>query len=363
MERGVEHYRLIHDLGGQGAYYLDHCDDHMKAEHWFGRALSLASQCKFDISQIRGLVGLARIKALQGNYSDGLWLAQQTHKSAVAAGNVREELNAIRWQATRYTYLGDFKSSIQLWVEGKELVARSGMEGENSRYTEARRIQEVILRQTSPVLSPARHGHALVNIVFLETVTGTSTDIVARNIDAAIAAFRNAQYSRGIFLCDYCHPDLQLRDGNAAGVRAEYIRLFGALQNSDNELACYCLGGLADPTKPVHSETETGRWAVVFLAFTLRPVFWRFFRHCGASEMSSPTRVALGGFTRMDCIRGGPNACGRLMISVCDTGEQHYRCSSERSEQTEEVERIEKRLQSLTAVQALRSGMIELNGV
>ncbi|KAF8156361.1 hypothetical protein K438DRAFT_1777446 [Mycena galopus ATCC 62051] len=62
-----------------------------------------------------------------------------------------------------------------------------------------------------------------------------------------------------------------LLEGDMVGAHAKYVQLFADLQAVDNDLACLCVGKLADPVKFLHTDTEVLRWAVVFLAFTLRP--------------------------------------------------------------------------------------------
>lgn len=79
-----------------------------------------------------------------------------------------------------------------------------------TEYSHARQVQEAILHQTSAVLSPAGHGYALVNIASLDIVTGTSADIVSRNLDTGMTAFQNAHHPRSISFCDFAHADLRL---------------------------------------------------------------------------------------------------------------------------------------------------------
>jgi tetratricopeptide (TPR) repeat protein len=183
-----------------------------------------------------------------------------------------------------------------------------------TEYTKARCIHEAILRQTSAELSPIAHAHALASIAFLDTVTGASAEIVSRNLDTATVAFQNAHFPRGISTCELFYADLLLREGDAAGARAKYLSLFSSLRSSDDELACFCLAKLADPIKPMHASVEIVRWAVVFLAFTLRTSVRNLVTvnqalRClgdvlmrqGADDTAlSILMVALEGFTRMD---------------------------------------------------------------
>jgi hypothetical protein len=308
--------------------------DLKKARSFHNHALSLASQCHSDDIQVRALVGLVLLEVLGGNYREGLRLSQKTHRIAVAAGIVWGELSSCRWQATCYQGLGDFKRSLQLTNDGKELVVRLGMQGSEiesllmnieaevylvkGEYTTARHIHEFLLQQTSAVLSPIQHASALVNIAFLDMTTGVSAEIVTRKLDTATSIYRKARNMQGLATCEACRADLQLREGDILGARNEYIRLFSALQSSHNELSCLCLAKLADPIYPVHADKEVARWSAVFLAFTMRqsgrniPAMHHALRCLGDvfaqqgmdDEALSILMVALEGFTHMDMHRG-----------------------------------------------------------
>ncbi|KAJ6530584.1 hypothetical protein B0H19DRAFT_1082314 [Mycena capillaripes] len=286
IDEAIKHLRTIKNLRGEGrlydaiaTYYLDRIGDVKKAENFYGRVLSLASQCDSDVLQLRGLGGLAIIEYRRGNYWECLRLARKTHRIAVATGSVSGEFHGVRWQALCYQALGDFKRSTQLLDQGKKLVDRAGMQGGllesmlmntegdlyqlKTEYAEARHIQEVIMHQTSAVLSPIIHAYALVNIAFIDIVTGASTDVVSRNLDTTTMLFRNAQSQREISACELYQADLMLREGHTAEARTVYMRIFGifsGLQRND-ELACHCLSKLADPTNPMHAEMQAARWA------------------------------------------------------------------------------------------------------
>ncbi|KAJ7796314.1 hypothetical protein B0H14DRAFT_3551206 [Mycena olivaceomarginata] len=295
IDEAIEDFRIIKNLNGEARlysaiaeYYLHCVGDLKKAENFFGHALSLASQCNSDLAQVGPLRGMANIELSRGNYSESLHLARKMHRIGVATGNVKGECNGIRWQAICYMSLGDFNHSIQLLEQGKELVVRAGMQGGEfesillslkaevyrlkTEYAEARHIQEVILHQASATLSPVHYAHALVNIAFLDLVTGGNTDMASRNLSTATMAFRNASYLAGISICELCNTELLLHKGNTAKARAKYIQIFAGVQSSDNELSFSCLTRLADPMHLLHTDIDAARWATVFLAFTLRPL-------------------------------------------------------------------------------------------
>ncbi|KAJ7343713.1 hypothetical protein DFH08DRAFT_810270 [Mycena albidolilacea] len=235
--------------------------------------------------------------------------------------------------------LGDFKYSLELVNEGKELVARDGMRGaqlENmlmsteaevymckGDYAKAQQVHEVLLDQTSAVLASIQHGFFLINFAILDIVTGVSAEIVSQKLDTATSIFRKAQDLPGLSACEVSRADLQLREGNIVGARKEYIQLFSALQRSDSELSCLCLAKLANPIYPVHADTEVAKWAIVFFAFTMRPSVRNipaihhalrclgdvFVQQGMTDEALSILAVALDGFTRLDIHRG--RASGR----------------------------------------------------
>jgi tetratricopeptide (TPR) repeat protein len=290
----------------------------------------LASQCNSQNIQVRGLVGLATIEYKQGNWLEALKLARKAHRVAIAAGNVWGELTAAYRQALCYMALGDFKHSMLLVKQAKELVVWGGMQGGQAQYVlmgveaevcqakteyaEARHIYEAMLHQTSAVLSPVEYGYALVNIISLDLATGTETDVVSRNIHMAAAVFQSAHFSRGISLCEVHQVDLKLHKGDTGDACMGYIQALGGAYLADSEVACYCLMRLADSTHPVHAALEVLQWAIIFFAFAmhqsvrsvltvhraLRSLGDALMQHGMENEALSVLTLALEGFTQMD---------------------------------------------------------------
>ncbi|KAJ6565535.1 hypothetical protein DFH09DRAFT_984319 [Mycena vulgaris] len=401
IDNAIEHFRLIQDRDGElearlyfmiAAYYHECVHDLKRAEDFCRLALSVASQSNSDTAKLRPLIGLGLIELQRGDYSRALQLAQEIYRIAHASGNLRGKLNGIRSQALCYSSMGDFKQCMKCLEEGKELVIQAGMQGgqmeillmdieanlyqTKTEYSNARRIQEAILNQTSPVLSPVDHAYALATIAFLDIVTGAEADFVSRNLDAAMTAFQSAQYPRGISFCEIYHAELLLREGDATGARFVYMRHFATARDSDDdEIACYCASKLADPTNPVHADTESVQWAVVFLALVLRPRMRSLLTvnqalrslgdvlvRQGADDSAlSILDLALEGFTRMD-VHQSKAECMHTMGDIyarrgdiCRAREvwETARPLFDRSEQTKEVVRIDKKLEALGVVQKL----------
>ncbi|KAF7373044.1 NB-ARC domain-containing protein [Mycena sanguinolenta] len=293
FEEGIQNFGAIKDVEGEArlynaaaSYYLQALGDDKKAQSLFGRALSLVSHNNHsDAVQLFALRGLAVLEHLHGNFSEGLELARRSHRIAVAMGDIMGEVNGIRCQAMCYKGLGDFKHSMKLLGKGRQLVLRAGMQGAEveamlmsleahiyqlkTEYAEARQVHEEIMHQASPVLSPLDYAYAVLNIAWLDIVTGASVEIVSGKIDVAVSALGNAKDWRGMLECDVCRADLQLREGNTLGACDEYIRLFSRWR-MDDELACRCLVQLADPTHRMHPDSDIMPWAIVFLVFTMR---------------------------------------------------------------------------------------------
>ncbi|KAJ7472748.1 hypothetical protein FB451DRAFT_1469730 [Mycena latifolia] len=338
IDEAIEHFRFMSDAKEETRFYnviAEHAMDRgelTKARDFFHRARSLATKYGDTISQTRALGGLAMAHWFLGDYHEGLRLGAEARRMGAADGNLNGEAVGIRSQAMCCTALGDFKRSVQFLAEGRELVAAAGLSGGDldhmlmnsaadvhqlkTEYAEARTIQVAIARETSAVFAPVTHAYALVNIAFLDSVTGASADAVSRSLDAATATFNAAHYPRA---------DLLLREGATARARAEYVRLFAALRSIDDELACCCLAKLADPTLALHEDAECAQWAVVFAAFTMRAAARNMLAahqalrclgdvlaRTGADDDAlSVFAVALDGFTRMDvhqsraeCLRG-----------------------------------------------------------
>jgi tetratricopeptide (TPR) repeat protein len=248
---------------------------------------------------------------------------------------------------------------------------------DKTEYSDARCIQEAILHQTSVVLSPLRHAHALFAIAALDLATGTSADIVIHNLEAVETLLQHRKYLHRLIRCDYIRADLRLREGDAMGARAEYIRLFAATRDHDPDLSLYCLAKLGDPTEPVHDEMECARWAIVFFAFALHPVVQSTFivhralRRLGDVLVQQGAynaalnilAIALDRFTQMD-VHQSRAECMRTIGDVYVRYRDLYKAREiwevarplfVHSEQTKEVARIDERLQMLGIAQKLEA--------
>jgi hypothetical protein len=127
-----------------------------------------------------------------------------------------------------YFSLGEFKQCIKCLEEGKVLIAQVGVHGRQletrlmnieaelyqlkTAYSNRRHIQEVILHQSSAMLSPVDRAYALANIAFLDIITGADTNAVTCNLDAAMMVFQNGNYPRGISWCKSFYADLLYRE-------------------------------------------------------------------------------------------------------------------------------------------------------
>ncbi|KAF8131749.1 hypothetical protein K438DRAFT_1998841 [Mycena galopus ATCC 62051] len=221
LQEAIEHFRVIEDLEGEArlynavaGYYGGSIQDHKKARDFHGRALSIASQCNSDTGKLFALLGLTVIECLEGNHSEGLLLALEAHRIAVAKGNILGELNSIRWQAMCSNALGDFKHSVKLLQEAKLLIARAGLQGghvdgilmnteaeayqSKTEYVKAQNLHKILLHQTSPLLSPIQHAYSLINIAHLDIVIGGNKETIFRSLDLATSTFRNLRFQRGI---------------------------------------------------------------------------------------------------------------------------------------------------------------------
>ncbi|KAJ7866922.1 hypothetical protein B0H14DRAFT_2731931, partial [Mycena olivaceomarginata] len=323
IERAIEIFRRLQDRDEEAQLYYMIASYYL-AEDFYRLGLSVASQGSSDRVKVRSLEGLALMEFRRGNYSRALQLAQEINRISRASGNIRGELSGIRLQALCYSFLGYLNCSMQFLDEGKELVVRASLQGgemeellkniesnvyqAKTEYSNARRIHEAILCQTSAVLSPVSHAYALVNIAF--------------------------------------------------STLAMYMQLFAAARGRDREIAHHCLMRLADPINPVHTNTECARWAVLFLAFVLRPrgrsllminqalrcLGDVFFRQDTEDMALSILEVALDGFTKMD-VHQSRAECMRTIGDI-------YAAQPlfERSEQKKEVARIVEKLQALDMV-------------
>ncbi|KAJ7850533.1 hypothetical protein B0H14DRAFT_2581968 [Mycena olivaceomarginata] len=319
MDEAIEHFRIVNDIEGEarlyimvGRYYADTVRDHKKAQNLYHRALTFEPQCTSPVVRVGGLSGLATIECLHGSWSEGLRLGRETQKIAVSAGDVRAELNSLHCQARCYIGLGDFKHGIQVVDQWKALVLRTRMQGGESHwllmnfegeihqlrteYAQARQAQEVILSQTSPVLSPANYAYCLLNLVSLDLVIGANTAPVSQNLHTAVEIFRRINYPRAFhFLCE----------GDTAGARTSVPSLMCMIWTMSSHAIA----------------SVVATWAFIFFAFVMRPAvrgilpvhqalqnLGNVFTHLRKDEEAlSILTVALEGFTRWTSIGVGQN--------------------------------------------------------
>ncbi|KAK7006205.1 AAA domain-containing protein [Favolaschia claudopus] len=398
MDEAMDYFRRVDDLEGEARfcnvvaeYHMDHVSDPMKGKTFFERALNLASQCDSAKQRVRALSGLAAGAWFRGDYAEGRRLARETYKTALVNGDTIGQQGGNRWEAMCATALGDYKGSLEVIAEGKALLRRLKMEGSDSdnmllnseayvhsmktEFVEARRIQEIILRRTSQTNSPISYAHALINIASLDTYTGESAESISQYLDTATSVFHAAQYPRGNSACELARADLLLREGQAAAARVEYIHLLGSARSSDEEIAVCCIMKLADPTHPVHGDSESGRWAVVYFAFTMRaPSRNQLALHqalrCLGDVLTrqgdddsafNVLEVALQGFTTMD-VHQHRAECMRTMGDILFKRKQLQNAREmwvaarplfKRSQQMKEVVGIEERLDSLNVTEKL----------
>ncbi|KAJ7323160.1 hypothetical protein DFH08DRAFT_817739 [Mycena albidolilacea] len=359
MDEAIEHFRIVNNIEGEArlytvvaTYYVDSPRDHKNTQNLYHQALSLASQCNSQLVQVMGLIGLAAIECL--------------HETWEYQGGVQRTL--IPGPVLHGTW------RLQTWHAGLEgsvyQLGLMNIEGEihqlRTEYGEARQIQEVIISHTSPVLSLVNYAYALVNLVSLDLATRASTDIVWGSLYTAADTFQRIQYPRGLSLCEVHIADLNLREGDAARAHGQYMHTFASVYYIDNLLACYCLAKLADSTTPVHAPPEVAKWAIIFLAFVLRPQARSMLRIHQAllslgnilaqlgmdNEALSVLKVALEGFTWMDIHQSRAECMRTIGDVLCRQGDTVKACTFwtearplfKRSSQAKAVFQIDERL-------------------
>ncbi|KAJ7793673.1 hypothetical protein B0H14DRAFT_3159516 [Mycena olivaceomarginata] len=295
MDEAIEHFRIVNDIEGEARlytmvarYYADNVHDHKKAQELYQHALTLASQCNSHLVQVGGLIGLAIIESLHGTWSEGLHLSRKAQKIALAAGNLRGELNSLQCQTRCYMGLGDFKRGIQVVNECKALVLRAGIQGGESEFILMNFEAEVYHLKTEYPEAGNPRGHPVSQLPCGLPDWWEHGCAVSYNLQNALNIFQRVQYPRGILLCEVHAVDLKFREGNTTG--------------------------LADSIHPVHADSEVSKWAVIFLAFVMRPrersilpvhqALQRlgdvFAQQSNTEEALSILTVTLEGFTWMD---------------------------------------------------------------
>ncbi|KAF8180799.1 hypothetical protein K438DRAFT_1976616 [Mycena galopus ATCC 62051] len=202
IEKALEYFRESKKVKEEAVlcdavatYYLHRAGDQKKARDFYGRALALGIQTNFDMVQVHGLAGLVTVEWLQGNYRECLRLARETHKIAIAAGNIWGEVNGIRYQAFCSRTTGDLKASMKWVQKGKELIVRMGMQGGilethllnieadlyqlRTEYAEARQIHKALQKCGQPQdhCSSAQSKHGM----FRRSMKGSRHSTERRN--------------------------------------------------------------------------------------------------------------------------------------------------------------------------------------
>ncbi|KAJ6620063.1 hypothetical protein B0H10DRAFT_1115979 [Mycena sp. CBHHK59/15] len=391
ISQGIEHLKIANDVELEARFYnviaeynIDRVGDMQKALEFHGRALSLATESGDTVSQCRTLDGMARSQWFLGNYQESQKRARETQVLAAANGNLIGEAAAMRTDALCCTALGDFIGSARIHANARELITAAGLQDGDvhhmlmnseadvlllkTQYADARLTLLAIISKTSPTRSPVTHAHALLNLASVDTATGMDVLTVRSNLDAAMAVFGAASYPRGITACELYYADLSLREDDTAAALSAYARIFAALRECDDELACHCLTKLAD---------TDAQWAVVFVAFALRApgrnmlaahhalrCLGEACAELGADDDTalSVFGAALEGYTQMDVHRSR----GECMLHMGDIYARREECAQAKelwtaaralfdcSQQARNVVEIDKRLRGLPEVNIQR---------
>ncbi|KAJ7067364.1 hypothetical protein C8F01DRAFT_666009 [Mycena amicta] len=355
-------------------YYLDCARDFDKAKKFFNRAFSsgLASD---DLGpQARALGGLALIEWFYGNYNECIRIAGQQQRIGQMMGNTNAEIGGSRLRAMALTAIGKFPQSAQALAEGREAIVRSNMLNSQhdymlmnteadmhqvkTEYREAREIFSTIVQRTSAALSPSTYAYAVVNLAFVDVVTGGTSESILSHVETARETFRVSRDTRGLQIAEICHAYLSLRDGDKERARTELARLFGQVSADDDELSFMCLTRLADPVYRLYNLDEAVSWATVFLAFALRKnnrlAVHQALRCLGDLQDDDNDAInlldtALDGFTAMDVHHSRAqclDSLAKIDLRRGDRGKAEMLWATarplfDRSQQTSDLERVD----------------------
>jgi tetratricopeptide (TPR) repeat protein len=233
----------------------------------------------------QGLITLARLNILHGNYSAALLYACEGQRVASISANLFREADALGIGASSMYMLGDYKKSISFNNQARHLLGLCGLSDGRldrilmndqaevhklkSEYVEARDIHSRLLQQAPTDQDPYHHAHILLNIAEIDVSIGASEHNVERNIEAARKQFSIMGLFIQVIMCETILGDLYLREGNVLAAESLLKKCLKSSFNVESQITSYCLERLGDVTRwnilPCPSS-----WTIVYFVHSLK---------------------------------------------------------------------------------------------
>ncbi|KAJ6555189.1 hypothetical protein DFH09DRAFT_574678 [Mycena vulgaris] len=137
---------------------------------------------------------------------------------------------------------------------------------QKTEYEESHCLNEEVARLTSPTRSPFFHLNALINLAWLDIVTGADEQEIFKKLDTARTVATRLEWGYGVQYCELITVDIYLRRGDlteASRALEQCLPLFGSFQTN---LQLHCLRQLAEVSYEMRQIDQASRWVVMFLA-------------------------------------------------------------------------------------------------
>ncbi|KAJ7815460.1 hypothetical protein B0H13DRAFT_1924196 [Mycena leptocephala] len=178
---------------------------------------------------LQGLYNLALHTWYLGDHFAAKVYAHEAQRLARISANFVREAQALQVEANCLFTLGDYKQSISLCDQARDLLGLCSMSGGDdhsimtniaevhklkSEYVEARNIHTQILQEAPKDQDPYYHVFTLLNIAEIDVSISAPHQNVQRNIQTARRIFSTTGLVLEVAACDAVLADLYLREGH-----------------------------------------------------------------------------------------------------------------------------------------------------
>jgi tetratricopeptide (TPR) repeat protein len=345
--------------------------------------ISLATAAGNTKRHAHGLCQLAWIECTLGDSTTAQVHAQEAWMLAKMSGDLWREAWTLYIEATCWSTLGNYKQSILLDNQARDLISLCGMTGgdldhtimnsqagihfEKSEYLEAHNIHTRVLQEASVDHNPYNYGRALLNVTGANLFMGAPKENVLQNLDTARKIFKNLGRVHEQMACDMLLASVYLEEQNFLAASTTFQKCIESSGEQNIEITSYCLEKLADLSQWDISRRGS-LWPTLFLVHSLKikerlgiHKGLQFFGDFFLAQDDEATAVilftvALEGFTQMDVHRSR----AECMLRIGDISQGHNemlkavelweaaRALLERSSQAKQIKLADQRLSSVS---------------
>ncbi|KAJ7719456.1 hypothetical protein B0H14DRAFT_3170635, partial [Mycena olivaceomarginata] len=352
--------------------------DIRQAMQFYEKALELAMSCRDTNEQCYGLISIAQLKYMTGDYCTVQAHIAETLRLLKLVPNLFQEGQALYTEALCSIHLGNFLQAKEALHRGRVILSICGLAGgtldqamvlqqggihvQKSEYAQARSINSQIIATVSPAQNPWIYATSLVNIAHIDMMCGDMVDVYHK-LNQAKENLNKFAGSRQILSCNIIEADVKLREKKFDLAKIRFRECLHATGGIHNDVESFCLERLADITAWPSSEWQF-RWPVTYLAYAYKTknnfalhkallcLGDVFIINKDGKTAANLYMLALEGFTQMDVHRSRAQCMIRLGDLANEQGHtskaislwQIARPLFERSLQATDVAQIDVRL-------------------